>query len=194
MTRTRPGQRHEAQLVADLHDLLRPVPRARVLGIVWRWRYELILVAGVAAAVTALLLTVGTAWTVMAASALLGALSPPWNETQTGFLWRIITPHRLRTGFAQARIQSRRGKLPFVVRATSEPFGERVRVWCPAGTSAEDLQSARALLRAACWAADVRIIPDQRHAQMVTIDVIRKGPVRQGPRHTRPCPTRPRRP
>ena len=62
------------------------------------------------------------------------------------------------------------------------------------GTSAEDLQSARALLRAACWAADVRIIPDQRHAQMVTIDVIRKGPVRQGPRHTRPCPTRPRRP
>jgi hypothetical protein len=111
---------------------------------------------------------------------------PRWRETQTAFLWRVVTPHRLRSGFAQAGVQSRRGRLPFIVRTTSEPFGERVTVWCPAGTSAEDFQSARALLRAACWAADVRIIPGQRHSHMVTVDVIRRGPVRRGPHRGRP--------
>jgi hypothetical protein len=179
-------QRAEAQLTADLNDLLRPAPRARALGAAWRWRYELALVAGIAVAVSVLLLAVGTAGTVIAASALLGAFGPPWRETQTAFLWRIVTPHRLRSGFAQAGIHSRRGRLPLVVRTTSEPFGERVTVWCPAGTSAEDLQSARALLRAACWAADVQIIPGQRHSHLVTVDVIRRGPLRRGPHRGRP--------
>jgi hypothetical protein len=180
---TRSRRRAEAQLAADLNDLLRPAPRSTMLGAVWRWRYELALVAGIAAALTVLLLVVGTSGTIIAASALLGALGPPWGERRTAFLWRIVTPHRLRTGFSQARIQSRRGRLPFVVRTTSEPFGERATVWCPAGTSAEDLRSARALLRAACWAADVRIIPGQRHSHLVTIDVVRRGPVRHDP-HT----------
>jgi hypothetical protein len=190
----RTRRRAEAQLAADLNDLLRPASRAGVLGAVWRWRYELALVAGAAAAVTVLLLVVGTAGTVVAASALLGAFGPPWRETQAAFLWRIVTPHRLRSGFAQARVQSRWGRLPFVVRTTSEPFGERVTVWCPAGTSAEDLQSARALLRAACWAADVRIIPGQRHSHLVTIDVIRTGPAQAGPHRVGPGGARSRQP
>jgi hypothetical protein len=59
------------------------------------------------------------------------------------------------------------------MRTTSEPFGERVRLWCPAGTSAEDLRSARPILRAACWAADVRITQDDSRAHIVTVDVIR---------------------
>jgi len=189
MIRTRGRRRHEAQLLADLNDLLRPAPRAGVLGIVWRWRYELALLAGAAMAVTALLLVLGGAWTVITVSALLGTFGPPWHETQIAAAWRIVTPHRLRSGFTQAHIRSGRGRLPLVVRTTSEPFGERVTVWCPAGTSAEDLQSARALLRAACWAADVRIIPGQRHSHLVTVEVIRKGPFRPGAHH--PSPHRP---
>ena len=145
------------------------------------------------AVVSALLYALGGEWTVICLSALAGAVMPPWPEPVAAAAWRIVTPHRLRSGFVQARIQSRPGRLPFVLRTTSEPFGERVRVWCPAGTSAEDLQSARALLRAACWAADVRIIPDQRHAHLVSIDVIRKGPARQGPHHARSGSTRPHR-
>jgi hypothetical protein len=175
MIRTRSRRRGEAQLLADLNDLLTPAPRSCLAGVAWRWRYEFALLVGVAVVVTVLLLVVGDAETVMIVSALLGAFGPPWHEAQTAFAWRVITPHRLRCGFSQARIQSRRGRLPLVLRTTSEPFGERARVWCPAGTSAEDLQSARALLRAACWAADVQIIPDQRHRHIVTIDVIRRG-------------------
>src|SRR5262249_10752399 len=91
-----------------------------------------------------------------------------------------ISAHRLRSGFARARVQPWRARLPFVLRTTSEPFGERGRVWCPAGTSAEDLRAAPALLRPPCWAADVRTTPDERHRPLATIDVIRKGPLCHG--------------
>ena len=176
MIRTRARRRAEAQLLSDLNDLLRPRPRIPVLGAGWRWRYELALVAGLAAVVGTLLYALGGEWTVICLSALAGVVTPPWPEPVMAAAWRIVTPHRLRSGFAKAGIQSRDGRPPFVVRTTSEPFGERVRLWCPAGTSAEDLRAARALLRTACWATDVRVIPDERHAHMVTIDVIRTGP------------------
>jgi hypothetical protein len=60
------------------------------------------------------------------------------------------------------------------VRVTRKPFGERARLWCPAGISAEDLHSARDILRAACWAADVRVMQDNLCAHIVTVDVIRR--------------------
>jgi methyl coenzyme M reductase alpha subunit len=88
--------------------------------------------------------------------------------------WQIITPHRLRVAFVQARIYSRNGRLPTIVRTRRQSFGERVSVWCHAGTTAADLRSARDILAAACWAADVRVSWDARHAHLVTLDVIRR--------------------
>lgn len=176
MIRTRARRRAEAQLLTDLNDLLRPGPRISVLGAGWRWRYELALAAALVAVVGSLLYAVGGEWTVICLSALAGVITPPWPEPVIAAAWRIFTPHRLRSGFVQAGIHSTRGRVPLVLRTTSEPFGERVRVWCPAGTSAEDLRSARALLRAACWAADVRITSDEHRRHLVTIDVMRDGP------------------
>lgn len=173
---TRARRRHEAQLLADLDRAIRPRRPGGQLGLPWRWRYEIALLAGAAAMLIALVRVVGTEWAIVTVSALTGALGP-WPPSHRAFLahaWRIITPHRLRTGFAEARIQSLDGRLPFVLRTTRQPFGERVQVWCPAGVSAEDFRSARAILRAACWAADVRVRADDRHAQRVTIDVIRR--------------------
>ena len=194
MTRIRSRRRSEAQLIADLDDILRPSRRIGVLGAAWRWRYELGLAAGVTLALATLLRVLGTEWTVIAMSALAGALAPPWPPWATAAALRVITPHRLRSGCAQARIQSRRGRLPLVLRTTSTPFGERVRLWCPAGTSAEDLRSARPLLRAACWAADVRITRDERYAHIVTVDVIRHRLLRaaqQAPTGPVPAPAAP---
>jgi hypothetical protein len=105
--------------------------------------------------------------------AMIGAFSPPWSERLTALAWHMVTPHLLRSGLYQAGIQNRSGMRPVIVRITREPFGERVRFWCPAGISAEDFLSAGAVLRAACWAADVRIMRDERHSRMVTVDVIR---------------------
>jgi hypothetical protein len=174
MTRIRSLRRSEAQLIADLDDVLRPGPRFGVLGAVWRWRYELMLGTAVTTTLVMFGRVLGAEWTIIWLSALAGMVAPPWPEPLIAAAWRVITPHRLRAGCAQARVQSRRGRLPFVMRTTSEPFGERVRLWCPAGTSAEDVRSARSILRAACWAADVQVTTDDHHAHIVTVDVIRR--------------------
>jgi hypothetical protein len=175
MPRTRGRRRSEAFLLADLETLLRPTRRATVFGFAWWWRYELGLLAGVSLGLTLLIRAVGVWWAVAAVSAMIGAFGP-WPPTHRVFMaaaWRIITPHRLRVGFVEARIHARNGRIPTILRCIREPFGERVRLWCPAGTSVEDLRAAVSILRAACWATDIRVISHDRHAHVVTLDVIR---------------------
>jgi hypothetical protein len=103
-----------------------------------------------------------------------GGFSSPVSQRLTALVWRLVTPHLLRSGMYQAGIQNRSGMRPVIVRLTREPFGERVLLWCPAGVSPEDFLSARAVLRAACWAADLQIIFDERRSHMVTVHVIRR--------------------
>ena len=100
---------------------------------------------------------------------------PSWTECLTALFWELVTPHLLRSGLYQARIQDRDGRRPVIVRVTREPFGERIRLWCPPGTSAEDLRAARELLKAACSATDVQVTRDEQRPQMVSVDVIRRG-------------------
>jgi len=171
---TRRNRRREEELLGDLERAITPHKRAPLPVVIWRWRYELVLITALALIVTIFVHTLGVALTIIAASAAIGMLSPPWSERMTALAWHLVTPHLLRTGMAQARIHNRNGRQPFIVRVTREPFGERIRLWCPAGTSAEDISSVRATLRAACWAADVRIWRDEQHSQIVTVDVIRR--------------------
>lgn len=175
MPRTRAHRRNQANLVADLERVLRPGRRANVIGYAWWWRYEICIVLGLGIGMYALASLVG-AGQAMLGLALTAAVFGTWPASQRAFAalaWRIVTPHRLRAGCVQARIHSRNGRLPTVLRTTQQPFGERVLVWCPAGTSAADFRSARRLLATACWAADVQVTSDDRHTQLVTIDVIR---------------------
>ena len=130
--------------------------------------------AGIAVLFAVVMRTSGIAWAVAGLSAAVGAFSPPWSEQMKAFAWQLITPHRLRAGLYHARIHNRHGRRPVIMRVTSEPFGERIRLWCPAGTSAEDLHHAREILRAACWARDVRVARDEQRAHLVTVDVIRR--------------------
>jgi hypothetical protein len=173
MTRRRSQQRREARLMATLEKVIIPERRTHLPVHIWRWRHELAVGVGTAIMATALVRSIGIEWATISVSAVIGTFGPPWPRWFIGCAWRIITPHRLRTGMVQARIQNRKGRMPVIRRVTREPFGERVLLWCPAGTSAEDLRSARVTLRAACWAADVRVTRDGRHSQLVTVDVIR---------------------
>ena len=88
--------------------------------------------------------------------------------------WCIITPHRVRAGCAEGLIYSSRGKIPIILWTSRQAFGERVLLWCRAGTSADDFVSARAVLAAACWAQDIAIFFDTQRTQLVTLDVIRR--------------------
>jgi hypothetical protein len=147
--------------------------------LLWRWRYELAIVAAVTATVTALVWALGAEWGLVATSVMAGVCSPPWPRPVAARVWCVVTAHRLRCGFVQARIQTRRGRLPVIVSTAPASFGERVRIWCPAGVTGEAIKSARDTLRAACWAADIRVTRDHGQSQRVTVDVIRNRPEQQ---------------
>ncbi len=185
MHRTRAHRRSEAWLLAELETRFRPGRHATVPGYLWWWRYELGIVAALAGALIVLARALGTGPTVLGTLATLGVCCcwPPTRHAVVTAAWRIITPHRLRAGFVQARIHSRSGRLPAILRTTRQPFGERVRLWCPAGIVVADLRSARDILAAACWAADIRVTGDAGHAHLLTLDVIRRAGPPEVPHH-----------
>jgi hypothetical protein len=80
-------------------------------------------------------------------------------------------------------VQTRDGRLPVILFTTPAEFGERVTLWCRAGITHGDLEGARDILRAACWASDVRVVASTRYAHVVVLEVIRHlppGPPDQG--------------
>ncbi|HEY2575667.1 MAG TPA: hypothetical protein VGI74_05105 [Streptosporangiaceae bacterium] len=165
----------DERLLWALNKATTPDRRACLPIHIWRWRYELILAAGLGFVATIVLRTLGLAWGTVVLSAMLGVCSPPWPPWLTYCGWHVITPHRVRVGLTRARIHNRSGWHPLVIKVTCEEFGERVVLWCPAGTTAEEVYRARAILRAACWAADVRVSCDVLRSHVVTVDVIRRG-------------------
>jgi hypothetical protein len=173
VSRPRSRRRGEDELLGALERALVPHRRASLPGLAWAWRKELALGVGIAVLFAVVLRASGLAWAVVALSAAVGAFSPPWSEQTKAVAWQLITPHRLRAGLYHARIHNRHGRRPVIIRVTSEPFGERVRLWCPAGISAEDIRAEADVLRAACWAAGVRVTRDDQRSQLVTVDVIR---------------------
>lgn len=171
----RPRQPNDPGVLSSLESALRSA-RPNPLVVIWRWRYELALALGLPAAAVAIARGLGIVWlvvTVVALAAIFG-LWPDGRRLLVKRAWCVITPHRLRTGCAHSWIQSRYGKLPIILFTTPQPFGERVLLWCVAGISADDLVAARDLLIAACLATDMRIIRSDRHAHLVTVDVVRR--------------------
>ncbi len=137
--------------------------------VAWRWRYELVL--GCAVAATCLV----SLWS-LAGFGLMAVglwLLPAISERARARLWAVITAHRVRLGCAEAGVHSHRGRLPAVLRTRPASYGEQVLLWCPAGTSGEDLAAATDLLRAACWAAEVRVVPNPDRRQLVVLEVVR---------------------
>jgi hypothetical protein len=180
----RPSDRRQA--LAGLQAAVGSVARPNPLVLAWRWRYELTLAAAITTGVIAL-------WRApLAAQALAAGLAgiagaalwhwPPARRLAIARAWCVITPHRVRAGCAGAWIHSRGGRLPAVLLTTRESFGERVHLWCHAGSCAQDFESARELLIAACWAQNIRVTCNPRYQQLVTLEVIRR-PGSTPPRH-----------
>lgn len=169
-------------LPADLLDGLEvaamPTARPGVIGLLWRWRYEwggAVVLAGSSIGID---VAAGPAGLVASAAvAGLGAAAamslPASRRSILARVRCVVVQHRVRTGLANAWVQTRRGKLPVIVRTVPRPFGERMLLLCRAGITASDVAAAREVLRVACWAADVRVIPDERRPHLVTIDIIR---------------------
>jgi hypothetical protein len=173
MRRIRGGRRD-----LGLGPALMPLARPSLPVVAYRWRYEIAIVsallAGVAAAWWAGL---GPSLAVLAALTATAGIAASIREVRqfaVARAWCVITPHRVRTCFAQAWVQNRAGHIPAVLRTMAQPFGERVLLWCRAGTSFEDIDSTCDLLAAACWATEVVASRSGRYAHLVYLDVIRR--------------------
>ena len=178
MTGGRPRQPNNPSVLSSLENALNTVARPNPIVLAWRWRYELGLLAGLGFGSFAIVSALSVAWLTATWLVLVATFGvwPHGRRLLIRRVWCLVTPHRLRTGCAHAWIQSRRGRLPIIVSTTPQPFGERVTLWCVAGTSAADLIAARDVLIAACWAAGIRVIRSQNYAHVVIVDVIRRPP------------------
>ncbi|HUB38114.1 MAG TPA: hypothetical protein VMA72_04615 [Streptosporangiaceae bacterium] len=162
-----------------LHRDLTPVARPNIFVLLWRWRWELALTLGVPAGLTALITRFGWVSTLIGIAAAGAVLA--WPEVRHWLAAHarcIIMAHRVRTGCAQAWIQTRSGKLPVILLTTTQPWGERMYIWCRAGICPEDFEGAGDVLRSACWATDIYVTPSARRSDIVILDLIRaNGPM-----------------
>lgn len=167
MTRRERGNRALAdQLVRELGAGRRPGP----LLIVWRWRWELALVATVGVLVhflppEVLALSAGVVALVL--------VVPVLRRLALARFWCVATQHRLRAGLRESDVRSWSGRMPAIVWTSARPHGERVWLLCPAGVDAARVAASRGELAAACWAVDVDVAVDARHANVAVVDVVR---------------------
>jgi hypothetical protein len=181
MAAGRPRRPNDPSVMASPETALRSVARPGVFELIWTWRYELGLSAGLAVVGLASGYALGAAWLVALAAIglvlLAGSLAwAPWRRRLIARAWCVITPHRVRTGCRHAWVQTQDGRLPIILYTMTAAFGERVALWCRAGITAGDLEAARDVLRAACWASDVRVVACARYAHVVVLEVIRYPP------------------
>jgi hypothetical protein len=168
----------DPSVLDSVETALRTVARPGIHEVTWNWRHEIILIVGPIGIAITIGYTVGLDWLIgiaAAAAALLAGvlLRPRSRRWLIARAWCIITPHRFRTGCVHAWVQSRRGRLPVVIRTRPTAFGERMLIWCRAGIVSSDLEAARYVIAAACWAKDVRVIPLDRYRHLVILEVIR---------------------
>jgi len=186
----RPYGPNDPSLMSSLETAVRRVRRPGPAELAWNWHWELGILAVVAVLGGLITNAFGILGLAIAAGAGLAAgaavllLRPPARSWCVARAWCLITPHRVRAGCVNAWVQTRSGRLPFILGTTPAAYGEQVRLWLRAGLTAADLEAARDVLAAACWAAEVRVVPSPSHAHLVTLEVIRT----RYPERLRPTP------
>lgn len=167
------------QLLGMLHQAIVPPARPSLALLAWRWRYELVLLTGLLLALVTLVKALGPNGTmlfiVIAVTVVLTVLIgwPAARHRLAARAWCILTPHRLRAGCAQARVHTRRGRLPAILWCAPRGYGEQVLIWCPAGVTTDDFTAARQILVTACYAAEIEVVTHPRYRHLVVLSVIR---------------------
>jgi hypothetical protein len=178
MASGRPRRPNDPSVMSSIESALQSTRRPGPVEFSWHWRWEIGILVATIALSALLAVSFGLIALAAAAGAGLAAVGtllcwPPARSRITAYAWCVITPHRVRAGCANAWVQTRNGRLPFVLYTVPAAFGERVQLWCPAGITAPDLFAARQVLAAACWAAEVRVIPNPRRSHIVALEIIR---------------------
>ena len=125
----------------DLYSLDKFIVRAHrsAAGTAWRWRTELLTLGGLLAALAWLSGQITLRWAAVVLAAAVGIIfTVPWSRR---FIirrfWCVLARHRFQHLCWEARLHTRAGRLPVVLWARPTKVGERLTVWCRAGTCAE---------------------------------------------------------
>jgi hypothetical protein len=144
-----------------------PVRRPNPAVVLWRWRYEL----GVVAGLTLDAVRVGPLWTVL--GGLSGAVVVAATPLRR-YAWCVVLQHRVRTACKHLWLHSRTGRLPMLLWTRPVPGGVRVTLWCRPGVAAEDLAAVREQLAAACWVGAAEVRTDPSRTQIVHVVLVRQ--------------------
>ncbi|WP_329005800.1 hypothetical protein OHA18_20675 [Kribbella sp. NBC_00709] len=158
----------------------------KLLLTVWRWRWELYVLAAIAYIViahgdaisgyfqsnplwlNALLIIVLCGWIVT---------DNPARRFVLNRIWCVTTRHRLRACLIEMRVLNYSGNLPFILGCFATKTGQVVWLWMRPGQSVEDLDNKAESLASACWASKATIARSKRNAAIVRIEIDRRDPL-----------------
>jgi hypothetical protein len=121
MAAGRPRGPNDPSLMSSLETAVRQVRRPGPAELAWNWRWELGVLAALAASSGFIASEFGllglavTAGAGLAAGAAALLCWPPARQWCIARAWCLITPHRVRTGCVNAWVQTRSGRLPLIL-------------------------------------------------------------------------------
>jgi hypothetical protein len=165
-------------------------PAVRVL---WHWATELITLAAFLSSYG--LLTAAVPWwlapTVLGVGVATPMLFAQSRRLLVGWVWCLVSRHRLRVCFASFVAAKRTGMTPLILGARPTPAGERVWIWLRPGLALGDREPQLDKLAAGCWAAECRLTPaSRRYSALLRLDIARRNPLTGqvgSPPRPRPC-------
>jgi hypothetical protein len=187
--RSRRGGRSSRVLPGAVETITRPNQTWPVVFLltVWRWRWELAVLAGLVYVWQWHLESVrvfftDTLPTWVAVVFILGILywliaDTPVRRFLLNRIWCVITRHRVRACLVETRMLNYSGNLPFIVGCFSTKTGQVVWLWMRPGLSVEKLDNQTETLASACWARKATIARSKRNAALVRIDIDRRDPL-----------------
>lgn len=186
MASGRPRRPDDPSLLASA-DAASTVARATIGGRAWPWRFDLALITALPLAALGVGVALRLDWLIALAISWLAVFGAAmaWAPSRQRLIarsWCAGPPGRAGTGGPDAWIATRDGRLPAVLYTVPTDLGERVWLWCRAVLTAGDLEAALDILRAACWASEVRVVVNDRRSHIVLLEAIRRLPAeRHGP-------------
>jgi hypothetical protein len=174
MTSTKTRGKRDNDLYA-FDQLIVKVHRSAA-GTAWRWRTELLTLGGLLAALDWLSRQVTITWAAVVLAAAIGIVFavPQSRRFITRRFWCVLARHRFHRLCWEARLHTRAGRLPVVLRTRPTKVGERLTVWCRAGIAADDFIGHSGELAAACYAREARVTRNTSWSQIVTVNIIRR--------------------
>ena len=168
-------RRHFGVAVRDLEKAQGPA-RPWPTTVLFRMRYEILAAAWAAFDAVGLPRLLGVALASSIIWVLIGIVLsvPPVRAAAVSLGWHVVTPHRVRRCCVELGIYGRNGRLPVIVRTRTTGDGQRMTIWCRAGTTAQEFRDAVPYLRTACWAEEVHVEEHPRGEPFLILVVDRR--------------------